>query len=55
MVELVNQNSVYYIPQEVAALLYGDGAMGVVNPILEHYVAALQVASNDYGKENFCL
>ena len=50
VVELINQNVVCYVLQEVAALLYGDGAMGVVNAILEHCVAALQVSSNDYGK-----
>ncbi len=53
VVELINQNAIYYVVQEVAALLYGDGAMGVVNAILEHCVAALQVSSNEYGESNF--
>jgi hypothetical protein len=53
VVKLFNQNAVYHVLQEVASLLYGEGAMGVVNVILEHCVAALQVSSNDYGKNKF--
>lgn len=53
VVELINQEAVCYVLQEVAALLYGDGAMGVVNIILEHCVAALQAPSNEYGINKF--
>nr|XP_024360975.1 uncharacterized protein LOC112275138 isoform X1 [Physcomitrium patens] len=37
---------------EVAASLYGDGAVGVVNIILEHCVAALQASSNEFDDED---
>lgn len=43
------QRTFCYVLQEVAALLYGDGAMSVVNVILEHCVTALQTSSSEYG------
>lgn len=54
VLELINQKAVCCVLQEIAALLYGDGAMGVVNVILEHCVAALQSSSSEYGMNKFC-